>query len=157
MSVPISQRLFGIGGKHNPSQSVESMVERLREHNGEGDKRVIVAQLDDTVADANKLFKTFDLHHLPVVSGTKVVGVVSSTDLLTFFENSPLMDQSEAPLMSIMTADPQVIRKDASVRELVQTLAHSRFRCLPVVHPNGDIWDIVTTRDLVRFLELCWE
>jgi len=152
MSAPLSKRLFGIGGAH-VAETVEDVVLRLREHEPP-DKRVIVARRDDKVADAFKLFKNFDLHHLPVLAGNQVVGIVSTTDLLEFFSSTTLMDPGEAPLADIMTKDPQVVRKDTPVKALIQVLAHSAFRCLPVINAHGEIWDIVTTRDLVRLLEL---
>ena len=40
------------------------------------------------------------------------------------------------------------------MRELVEILAHSPFRSLPVLAEDGELWAIVTTRDLVRFLEI---
>ena len=52
-----------------------------------------------------------------------------------------------------MTRDPTTIRKDATVREAIGILAHAWFRCLPVTNPTGEIFDIVTPRDLVHLLE----
>ncbi len=153
MSAPLSQRLFGITG-NDPSSTVEGLVERLRKETLEGGQRVIVARCDDTVADAYKLFESFDLHHLPIVEGARVVGVVSSTDLVKFFANEGLMDPEDAPLADIMTKNPETIRKSAPIRDVIKVLAHSKFRCLPVLNEQDEIWDIVTTRDLVRFLEL---
>ncbi len=156
MSAPLSQLLFGIGTHGDRVQLVEDLVERLRAAAGSGDDRVVVAQLEDTVGDAHRLFRAFDVHHLPVVSGAQVIGIVSATDLLNFYADNQLQDPNEVPLKTIMTADPQVIRKDAPVDELIHTLARSQFRCLPVVNATGELWDLVTTRDLVRFLEMTY-
>lgn len=154
MSAPLSQRLFGISFGRGPIEHVGALVEELRRAHPEGVGRVIVAQVDDSVADAQTLFQRLDLHHLPVVRGSHVVGMVSATDLLKFFSSTPLLDPQEIPLSEIMTPEPQVIRKDAPMRELIHTLAHARFRSLPVVNEHGEIWDIVTTRDLVKYLDL---
>ncbi len=153
MSAPLSQRLFGITG-NDPSNTVEGVIERLRGESAERGRQVIVARREDSVADAHKLFRSFELHHLPVVDGNRVVGIVSATDLLEFFANEGLMDPADAPLVDIMTSEPETIRKSAPIREVIKILAHSKFRCLPVVDDRNEIWDIVTTRDLVRLLEL---
>lgn len=149
--------MFARGGKSPPPETVGELVEFLRGHGSIEYTRVIVAQLDDTVAQAHKLFQTHDLHHLPIVSANEVVGIVSSTDLLTFFSTSSMLDPEEASLEEIMTPGPQVITKDRPVRELVEILAHSPFRSLPVMDEKGELWAIVTTRDLVRFLELNYQ
>lgn len=152
MPTPLSQRLFGLTTED--PDTVATLVERLQRQTPEGHGRVIVAQTNDSVADAYELFGRFNLHHLPVVSGTKVVGIVSSTDLLEFFASAPLMDAADVPLQDVMTKNPHVVMKDTTIREVIRVLAHSTFRCVPVVTDAGDIWDILTTRDLVRLLEL---
>lgn len=156
MTTPLAQRLFGLRLGEEITDSVEYVVERLRAASVDRQRPVIVGQLTDLVGDAQYLFETQNLHHLPIVSGKHVVGVVSSTDLLRFFSTAPGSDPDETSLRDIMTPDPEQIAKDAPIRDLVRTLAHSRFRCLPVTDSNGELWDIVTTRDLVRFLELVY-
>lgn len=154
MSESRFKRMFARGGKTPPPETVEEFVEFLRSHGSVEYTKVIVAHPDDTVAEAHRLFQTHDLHHLPIVSGEEVVGIVSSTDLLTFFSTSSMLDPGEATLEEIMTPGPQVITKGRPMRELVEILAHSPFRSLPVLAEDGELWAIVTTRDLVRFLEI---
>ena len=151
------KRMFARGGKAPPPETVEEFVGFLRAHGSGEQTRVIFAHLDDTVAEAHELFQTHDLHHLPIVSENRVVGIVSASDLLTFFSTSSMLDPEEARLEEIMTPGPQVIAKNQPVRDLVKILAHSPFRCLPVMNEDDKLWAIVTTRDLVRFLELNYE
>ena len=153
MEAPLSQRLFGIRKVH-PANTVRELLEEVRGRPPQGGPRVIVARRDDTVADAYALFSKFDLHHLPVVEGAKVIGIVSATDLLGFFATRGASDATRVRLEEVMTPEPQVISVETSVRDTVGILAHASFRCLPVVNPTGEIYDIVTTRDLVRFLEV---
>jgi hypothetical protein len=35
----------------------------------------------------------------------------------------------------------------------VSILAQAQYRCLPVTNQTGEIFDIITTRDLVRVLQ----
>lgn len=153
MPLPLAQRLFGLTTEDSPS-TVASFVERLQADAPERHERVIVAQMNDTVADAYALFQRFDLHHLPVVDARKVVGIVTSTDLLHHFAHERTSDPTQVPLADVMTPEPHVVLKSSPIREVIRVLSHSTFRCVPVITDTGDIWDIVTTRDLVRFLEL---
>lgn len=153
MDVPLAQRLFGIRELH-PTNTVRDLLEKVRGLPPEGGPRVIVAQRNDTVTDAHALFSRFDLHHLPVVDGAKVVGIVSTTDLLRFFVANEAAAAAGALLQEVMTPEPEVISVEASIRKAVGILAHASFRCLPVVNPANEIYDILTTRDLVRFLDV---
>jgi len=156
MATPLTERLFGLRLSEDVTDSVEYVVDRLRAASPNRLRPVIVGQVNDLVSDAQYLFETQNLHHLPVVSGVKVVGIVSSTDILRLYMDSPLIDPDEVLLEHIMTPNPELIYNDAPIKELVHRLANSAFRCLPVLDRNDELWDIVTTRDLVRFLELVY-
>jgi CBS domain-containing protein len=143
--------LFGIAIKPEPVRTVAELLVEVRE----GSKQVVVARLDDTVDDALKLFDSYDMHHLPVLDAERVVGIVSATDLLRHFARADSAGGS-VPVAEVMTTEPEVIEAAAPVHKLVRRLAHAPFRCLPVV--QGDCFlDIVTTRDLVRYLESIME
>jgi CBS domain-containing protein len=152
MSSPLAERLFGIHFKPEPARCVRELLTKVRAAAGQsGD--VVVSRRDDKVADAYKLFGTHDLHHLPVLDGTRLVGIVSATDLLGFFAESDPSRATVTSLSEVMTPDPEVVSEQAPIAELVRKLAHAPFHCLPVVTADGRFVDIVTTRDLVRFLE----
>jgi CBS domain-containing protein len=156
MSSRISQTLISIGLR-STGETVGTLLQRLRKAGPTHDGRVVVGHEEDTVSDALSLFKQFDVHHLPIVSNNKVIGIVSSTDLLELFKTSPLEDPAEITLGSIMTKQPRVVSREAPAREVITILAHAHYHSLPVVDPSGEIWDIITTRDLVRYLELVYE
>lgn len=156
VNASLTQRLFGFG-RLAPSNTVAEMLQKVHGRPPEGGPSVIVAQRDDTVAEVYALCQRLDLHHVPVVSGKKVVGIVSSKDLLDFFASDAERAPAEVTLEEVMTRDPETVRKDASIREAIRVLAHSTFRCLPVVDADGEVYDVLTTRDLVLFLELSFE
>jgi CBS domain-containing membrane protein len=152
----ISQQLIGLGLR-NAGETVETLVVRLRKVAPGTSAHVVVAHEDDVVSDASKLFEAYDVHHLPIVDGTQVIGIVSSSDLLKLFQTSPLIDPAETTLGSIMTRNPRVVTRNTPVREVITILAKAPFHSLPVVDDSGAIWDILTTRDLVRYLKLIYE
>ena len=157
MKPPLSQRLFGVTFRPEPADSVAALVKKVTAASRLATRGVVIARADDTVEDARRLFDDADLHHLPVLEGNQAVGIVSATDLLHFYADPAHGDPASTLLAEVMTKDPQVIEERAPIGELIGTLAHSRFRCLLVVSSNGEFKDIVTTRDLVRFLEMTME
>jgi CBS domain-containing protein len=162
MTAPLSQRLFSLRPTPGKVRTVAELVEHLREHEATKDhsadkRRVIVGHPEDSVASVHRLFRSLNLHHLPVVVEDRVVGIVSSSDLLDYFSNPKKPACDTTTLQEIMTKDPTTVGKDSQLDDVIKLLAHSRFRCVPVVGLSGEIWAIVTTRDLVRFLALSYQ
>ena len=116
---------------------------------------IVVAHPDDTLEEAYRLFKAKDVHHLPIVEvdSDRLIGIVSATDLLNYFAECPLADRSEIRLAEIMTKEPESVLPGASIRQAARILAEASFHCLPVVSVDGAVLGIVTTRDLVRYLD----
>lgn len=142
--------------RFDPEQSIESVIVQLS--SSVEDERAIVADLDDTAADAHRLFTTFDLHHLPVVSRHRVKGIVSTTDLLELLTQQPGVDLANVSLADVMTPDPVTIDMSAPLSEAISRLSESTYRCLPVLNAQGEVWSIITTRDIVRLLHrMCSE
>lgn len=117
--------------------------------------RVIVACPGDSVDDACQLFLRFNLHHLPVIAARDdetVIGMVSTIDVMRFLAEHPARDPKTTPLRKIMTIAPVTIGYDTTIQQAAEILATATFQALPVVNGNGRILGIVTTRDIVCYL-----
>ncbi len=106
-----------------------------------------------SVADARRFLEYTDLHHLPVVEDGRLVGMLSSADLLKLY----LLDDADAPpravaVSSIMVRDPDVLPGTATLRDAAEVLARSGYHSLPVVDDNGSLAGIITSADLARYL-----
>lgn len=118
---------------------------------------LILLNLTDDLYKAEKLFKKHKIRHLPVVSGKKIVGILSYTDLLRI-SYADVVDEDDDTVGSIvydmftvpqvMAKTPEVISSEATVKEVAEILSKREFHALPVVD-NGDLVGIVTTTDLL--------
>lgn len=98
-------------------------------------------------------------HHVPVVSGKKLIGMLSATDLLRVTyeygvddrQNDTVLDHTVA-IRELMTTTPVTLRDSGTIRDAVGILAEGRFHSLPVVDDAGDLVGLVTTTDLLRYL-----
>ena len=135
--------------------TVRTIMTGIRTSPDDETPHVVVAHPDDTVEEAHRLFQRLDVHHLPIVEREtdKLLGIVSTTDLLRYFADCPLADREAVPLGDIMTKGPETVVPGDSIRDAAKLLATSRFHCLPVVGVHGEVLGIVTTRDLVRYLD----
>jgi len=116
-------------------------------------------QVGQPVHEAYKLLLEHDFHHIPVVDGDKLVGLVTSTDIgrITYsFDTddrmtSTVLDHTRT-LSEIMKKDVTTIPSSATVRDAVEILADGAYHALPVV--DGDkLVGIVTSTDLLRYLK----
>lgn len=112
-----------------------------------------------TLSEARKVFIEEGIHHLPVVSGKQLLGILSYTDVLRIdsgelYKQSP--EQSDAMLDSlssieaVMTKDPTAIKHDDTVRDAAEILAQGKFHSLPVLE-NDELVGIVTSTDLMKY------
>jgi CBS domain-containing protein len=98
-------------------------------------------------------------HHVPVVDGQKLVGMLSSTDFLrlAFTEQmderqlDAILDHTSS-IAAAMTKNLVTITPTDTVRKATEMLAEASFHALPVVDNDKNLVGIVTTTDLLRYL-----
>jgi CBS domain-containing protein len=125
--------------------------------------RDIVSLLEEqNLATAAATFQRVSFHHLPVVDGKKVVGIVSQRDILhatvagvdrsavaqtrelRFLESTFVRDLMKT---AIVTAGV-----DESVATAAKRMLAERVDALPVVNGRGELAGIVTAHDILRLV-----
>lgn len=106
-----------------------------------------------SAAEARRLLESNVIHHLPVVEGDRLVGIVSSSDLLKLH----LLDDkmaifTRATVDQIMETNVTVLGKNSTLREAVEKLSMGNFHALPVVDKKRRLLGIVTSTDLLNEL-----
>ncbi|MFT5303061.1 MAG: CBS domain-containing protein [Mariniblastus sp.] len=112
------------------------------------------------VSVLRKIFESDSIHHIPVVSGENLVGIVTSTDFMRIsfgeFGNQDgkgidsILDHTYK-MQDVMHKNPTTIPTSATVRDAARTLGSHSFHALPVV--DGDkLVGLVTSTDLMNFL-----
>ena len=108
---------------------------------------------DTSVEEAQTLLELGELHHLPVVEDDRLVGIVSSADLLKLHlleERAETLDRIH--VASIMVDSPVTLSHRASLRDAVAKLSLGGFHALPVTGDDGELAGIVTSADLGLYL-----
>ena len=119
---------------------------------------VHTVNLSNNLFDVKTLFDENHIHHVPVVSGTDLIGLISRTDLARI---SYVADSSDTSLSTAMygalTID-KVMVKDVVTIDVHDTIQHAidvflaeDFHGLPVLE-EGAVVGIVTTQDLLKFM-----
>lgn len=112
-------------------------------------EKIIAIQSSDTVKDALKLMKKNQIHHLPVVEGNKVVGLVTSTDLFGMEEDQVMEKEL---LVNIMGQTVLCVSKDTPFEDILNVFVHERIHCLPVLNSKQDICGIITQTDVFKWM-----
>lgn len=120
--------------------------------------RTVTVTMDDSLARARELFNEHHFHHLLVVQGVILLGIISDRDLLKAV--SPHIgtlsetDRDRATLNKrahqIMSRKLITVTADTTVEVAARLLLEHRVSCLPVVTTDGALEGIVTWRDLLR-------
>jgi acetoin utilization protein AcuB len=106
------------------------------------------------------LFELYRFHHLLVLTGERLVGVISDRDLLR--ASSPFVGRaSERPqdvaalnrrVHQIMSRNLVVVGPETPVEDAARLMLGKRVSCLPVVGDDGKLLGILSWRDQLRSL-----
>lgn len=123
-------------------------------------KHLIVLTLKDDLETAEALFKQHKIRHIPVVSGTGIIGMLSYTDVLRIsFVDAADEDDKDIDavvynmftIQQVMVKDITTVTSDTSIKDVAKILAKKEFHALPVVD-DATLVGIVTTTDLINYL-----
>lgn len=118
-------------------------------------REVVTLRETQNLAAAGEMLRLHHIRHLPVLREGKLVGLVTSRDLLRAAAERRGADPSKHPLFAadIMTRDVTTVRPDTPLREAVRVMLEHKYGCLPVVGEDGALVGILTEADLVRYAQ----
>ncbi|GGG40964.1 CBS domain-containing protein [Bizionia arctica] len=123
-------------------------------------KDVITLNHTDDLETAEHLFKSKKIRHIPVVSGEKIIGMLSYTDLLRISfadaideeeDNVDTVVYNMFTIEQVMAKNLTSVNSSTTIKEVAEILAKKEFHALPVVD-NKKLVGIVTTTDLINYL-----
>ena len=119
--------------------------------------RVATVEMDDSMAQVRELFLAAPFHHLLVMEGEELVGILSDKDLykvLSPYLGSPGENQRDRDTLSrrvhqVMSRDLVTVAPECPLAEAASLMLARGISCLPVVD-GGRLEGIVTWRDLLQ-------
>ena len=114
----------------------------------------------DPVSKVRQLATQHGVHHIPVVSGDQLVGIISWSDMLrvsfgdTFNADQRMVDATldhTFTIEQLMHKNPVTLADNASVRDAAEILAKGEFHSIPVVH-GTKLVGLVTSTDLIKYM-----
>jgi CBS domain-containing protein len=118
---------------------------------------VLSVDMSSPAGEVLRLFAAYPVHHLPVVNGTKVVGMLSSADLMKL--DAFLPKHATRPLKflnqrmrieTLMRKPPITVGETQSVQDAAQLMAAHGIHALPVTDAAENLIGIITTTDIMH-------
>jgi len=122
-------------------------------------EKIVTISAGESLSTVEDIMRLGRVRHMPVVSGGRLVGVVSERDLLRSSLSSLSSHRSSerkaflyaVEIGRVMTQPPIVVSPDASIRQAAQVMAENKIGCLPVV-TGEELIGIVTETDVLRWV-----
>ena len=118
-------------------------------------RKVITIEKDDSLLAIREIFENVKFHHLLVVDGQKLIGVISDRDLLSAL---PPFSEKECDAVALNKKAHQVMSKElitvdakTSIEKAGRLLLENIISCLPVVSSQDTVEGILTWKDILNF------
>ena len=122
---------------------------------------VLTLQLGQALSEARRLMDEHSIHHVPVVDGKRLVGILSATDLVRLSfgawggQDERSLDavlDGQHTLVEAMQRKVVTLDEHSTVRDAATALQGGTFHSVPVVNGERELIGIVTSTDLIRYL-----
>lgn len=118
-------------------------------------------QSNASISDAARIFEANNIHHIPILEGKKLKGIVSKSDYLFFrrgFLEESQNDQLEQIRMNnyevsyIMTKGLAKMEPNEKINVAVSLFKENIFHAIPIIE-NDELVGIVTTYDIIKHID----
>jgi CBS domain-containing protein len=124
-------------------------------------EKVITALPKTTIFETEKTMVTQGFRRLPIISDGKVVGIITTMDIIRFFGSGKVFDHLRSgtitqvlntPALEIATKEVATTEPNMDVGQAAKIMRHKNIGALPVVE-NGRLVGIITERDFFKIIE----
>ena len=119
----------------------------------------VTVSTQQTVSEARYLLASERIHHLPVVDDGRLVGMISSTDVMGVSFSlddddvaSRTIGDKVVSIGDLMATDLVTVSATGTIRDAALALSAGGFHALPVVDGSGALVGIVTSTDVIQYL-----
>lgn len=116
----------------------------------------ITVEQEETLIKVDEIFNNNKIHHLPVVEGSKLIGMVSKSDLLFFKRGynkgnteSEIKRLNSTKVSEIMTTGVASLESDSKINVALEIFNENLFHALPILE-DDKLVGIVTTFDIIK-------
>ncbi len=110
---------------------------------------VVTLGPDNTLQEAREILLNKRIHHLPIVDGTKLVGMITTWDIFKLGKSAE--DYGKMKIREIMTTRLATLDPEQHIGAVAETLLEHLFHAVPIVNDHRELLGIVTATDVLRY------
>jgi CBS domain-containing protein len=110
---------------------------------------VITLGPENTLGEAREILLQKHIHHLPILEGRRLVGMLTSWDLFKLGKSAE--EYHEIKIKEIMTTKLATLEPDQHLGAVAEVLSKHLFHAVPIVNAQHELLGIVTSTDIVRY------
>jgi CBS domain-containing protein len=111
-------------------------------------REAATAAPDDSVEEAARRMADDHIGSLPVVDGGRLVGIVTSYDVMRSLAEAPPRNPSALSVADVMCRAPRSVGVESKLADAVAEMVHRDVRHLPVVDGSHRVVGILSDRDV---------
>jgi len=124
-------------------------------------EKVVTALPTTTIFEAEKTMTTQGFRRLPIISNSKVLGIITSMDIIRFFgsgevftylRSGTIVQVLNTPALKIATKEVATINPNADVGQAAKIMKDKNIGAVPVA-VNEKLVGIITERDFFKIIE----
>lgn len=112
-------------------------------------RNVVTVRPDDPLTVVKDILFQKHLHHIPVLNGRKLLGIVTSFDLVKLGKCEE--DYGKIKVKEIMTTKVATMSPDEKIGAAAQVFLENLFHGLPIVNEDYELVGIITTHDILKY------
>lgn len=121
---------------------------------------IIKVKISQKISVVHTIFEENPIHHIPVVKGRKLVGLISATDMMKLsfalsYSNKTMDSDSLDKIFSIeevMQKELATINSSETIHRAAEMFCGGQFHSLPVVNEKNQLEGIVTSTDIIMYM-----
>ena len=111
---------------------------------------VITANQTDSLAVARNIFLKNKVHHLPIVEGNSLVGILTTYDLFKLNGASKGRNYEDIEIRDVMTRHVATLEPEDKIGTAAELFLENLFHAVPIVK-DGHLKGIVTSFDVIKY------
>jgi CBS-domain-containing membrane protein len=119
-------------------------------------RSVKAVDVKEDLRAVRQVLRTEKIHHVPIVDGDALVGIISSRDLLRIYRDAFAKEapssEGEPTIALTMQTEMVTMRPDEKVERAIDILADGEIHSIPIVDRDDRLVGILTNIDLLEYV-----
>jgi CBS domain-containing protein len=112
-------------------------------------KDVVTLNPDSTLGEVREILLSKHIHHVPILEGKKLVGMITSWDI--FKLGKSVEEYNSMKVSEIMTRKVATLDPGQHLGAVAEVLTRHLFHAIPIVNDEHELLGIITSTDIVRY------